>query len=211
MIMVDINNDKLRRILNNINQDKQMKDQYESKWDRIVNFLHNNIGYKIGKVAKAGSGAKHTTYRKSDLDVIFCTSPIQNKKEVLDTIEDKANSNFSQVAEVKKSSNAVHINFLSPKCDIDVVYLTQKQFNKEHEAIKNVGRLPKFKLDAIKLVKYAIDNTVGKKIKSYEIELSIINSNCTSLVGCVNYSVHHFTGRVQKLGYSIDDVLNYLT
>jgi len=68
--VVNLNENRLRQLLGNINQNPQMKDQYESKWHSVVHFLHNNVGYKIAKVAKAGSQAKHTESRNSDLDII---------------------------------------------------------------------------------------------------------------------------------------------
>jgi len=63
----------LREILEKVNQNNQLKLLNESKWHKIIHFLHNSSGYSITKVAKAGSKAKHTDTSKSDLDVIFCT------------------------------------------------------------------------------------------------------------------------------------------
>lgn len=88
--MVNLNENRLRQLLGNINQNPQMKDQYESKWHSVVHFLLNNVGYKTAKVGKAGSQAKHTESRNSDLDIIFSTPPNQNVNNVLNTIQDKA-------------------------------------------------------------------------------------------------------------------------
>ena len=69
--MVNLYENRLRQLLGNINQIPQMKDRYEFNWHSVVHFLHNNVGYKIARVAKAGSQAKHTESRNSDLDIII--------------------------------------------------------------------------------------------------------------------------------------------
>ena len=209
--MVNLNENRFRQLLGNINQNPQMKDQYESKWYSVVHFLHNNVGYKIAKVAKAGSQAKHTESRNSDLDIIFSTTPNQNVNNVLNTIQDKAKKNYGKVANISKSKSVVQIHFRSPKCNIDVVYLMQNQFDKEHGADKNVGRIPQVKRDAIKLTKYAFYKSTGDLVKGYEIEKVCINSNCNSLIGCVNASIHYFNESLNQNGYSVNDVLKYLT
>lgn len=202
---------KLGQLLGNINQNPQMVEQFESKWQRIVHFLHNNVGYNIAKVAKAGSIEKHTEIKGSDLDVKFCTSPNHNLNIALNTIQVKAEENFGQVAHIIKSKSAVQIYFKNPKCNVDVVYLTQNQFDKEHEEDESVGRLPQIKQDAIKLAKYAFYKSTGDLVKGYEIEKVCINSNCNSLIGCVNASIYYYTGRLKHNNNSIEDVLKYLT
>ena len=209
--MVNLKENRLGQLLGNINQNPQMKDQYESKWHSVINFLYNNVGYKIAKVAKAGSQAKHTENRNSDLDIIFSTSPNQNVNNVLNTIQDKAKKNYGKVANISRSKSTIQIHFRSPRCNIDVVYLTQNQFDKEHEADKNIGRIPQVKREAIKLSKYAFYKATGDLVKGYEIEKANINSNCISLVGCVNASVHYFNGKLNQNGYSVNDILKYLT
>lgn len=209
--LTELSKTKLKQLLGNINQNPQMVELYESKWHRIIHFLHNSVGYVIAKVAKAGSIEKQTQIEGSDLDVKFCTSPNHNLTTVLNTIRVKAEENFGQVANVIKSKSAVKIYFKDPKCNIDVVYLTLNQFDKEHEEDKNIGRLPQVKQDAIKLAKYAFYKSTGDLVKGYEIEKVCINSNCNSLVGCVNASIYYFTGRLIQNKNSIDDVLRYLT
>lgn len=211
VFLTELSKNKLKQLLGNINQNPQMVELYESKWHRIVHFLHNSIGYVIAKVAKAGSIEKQTEIRGSDLDVKFCTSPNHSLNTVLITIQVKAEENFGKVANIIKGKSAVKIYFKDPKCNVDVVYLTLSQFDKEHEEDKNVGRLPQVKQDAIKLAKYAFYKSTKDLVKGYEIEKVCINSNCNSLIGCVNASIYYFTGRLNLNKYSIDDVLKYLT
>ena len=163
--MLELQKKKLNQLLQEMNQNVQLKEQYNSKWYRIIHFLHNNTGYKIAKVAKAGSWAKQTDYHKSDLDIIFCTSPEDTLKKVLNTIKEKAKVNIKNVAEITKSKRVVHVNFKHPKLEIDIVYLTTQEFNKEHNEIKDFGKLPEFKKNTIKLSKYAFDKTIGDAIK----------------------------------------------
>ncbi len=72
-------------------------------------------------------------------------------------------------------------------------------------------RVPQVKRDGIKLAKYAFYKTTGDLVKGYEIEKACINSNCNTLIGCVNASIHYFKGRINQNGYSVNDVLKFLT
>ena len=209
--MTNPREENLRKILKQVNQNPQLKELNESKWHKSIHFLHNNSGYSIAKVAKAGSIAKHTDTLKSDLDVIFCTPKDYNYSTVLTNLEKTVKSNFSKVAEVKKGDNAVHINFNKPRINIDLVYLHNSEFNKEYEEMKEFGKLHQYKRDAIKLVKYSIYKAAKDFIKGYQIEVECANSNCRSLVTCVNYLIHHFKGILIKNGFKIDDILKYLT
>ena len=121
--MTNPKEENFRKILKQVHQTPQLKELNESKWHKIIHFLHNSTGYSIAKVAKAGSIAKHTDTLKSDLDIIFCTPKDYGYSTVLTKLEKTAISNFSEVAEVKKSENAVHINFDKPGIIIDLVYL----------------------------------------------------------------------------------------
>ena len=145
------------------------------------------------------------------MDVIFCTPKDYSYSTVLTNLEKTAKSNFSKAAEVKKGGSAVHINFNKPRINIDLVYLHNSEFNKEYKEMKEFGKLPQYKLDAIKLVKYSIYKAVKDLIKGYQIEVECANSNCGSLVTCVNYLIHHFKGILIKNGFKIDDILKYLT
>ena len=209
--MLELQKKKLNVLLRKINQNVQLKEQYDSKWHRIIHFLHKNTRCKIAKVAVAGSKAKQTDYHKSDLDIIFCTSPEIAIIKVLNHIKEKANENFKDVAYVSKSKRAVHVDFKHPKLEIEIVYLALQEFNKEHNEIKDFGKLPEFKKNAIKLAKYAIDKTIGEAIKGRQIEIKCINSNCKSLIACINECIHSFSGILKKKGYKIKDVLKYLT
>lgn len=105
----------------------------------------------------------------------------------------------------------MYIDFTNPKIYIDLVYLHKSQFNKEYEEIKDFGNLPQYKRDAIKFVKYTMYKLHVDLIKGYQIEIECANSNCGSLVTCVNFLVNHFKGILIKNGFKIDDVQKNLT
>lgn len=209
--MVELREKKLKQILQEINQNTQLKDQYDSKWHSIINFLHNNTGLKIAKVAKAGSKAKQTDYHKGDLDIIFSTSPQIKIIDALIVIEEKAKESFKNVADIKKSKRAVQLNYKNSKLEIDIVYLNLQEFSKEHKETKDFGKLPEYTRSAIKLSKYAFDKVLGDKIKGYEIEIIGANSTCKTLISCINAIANHFTGKIQKYNKKVIDVLKYLT
>lgn len=123
----------------------------------------------------------------------------------------KTDRTIKNVAEITKSKRAVHVNFKHPKLEIDTVYLTIQEFNKEHKEIKDFGKLPEFKKNAIKLSKYAFDKTIGDAIKGHKIEILCINSDYKSLFACINVILYNFQRLIQKKGYKIKDVLKYLT
>lgn len=122
--MVKLAIQRLREILKEINLDPQTAQQYYSRLNRVFKFLNNNTGLKNAGVREAGSGAKDINIRKSDIDIIFCTSPDQNHQTIRNHILEKAKNAFSKVANAKLGDKSVHIDFISPKCNFDLVYVT---------------------------------------------------------------------------------------
>ena len=208
--MPAINIKKVQNIINQIKQDEQQIQQYESKWHRIKNFLNNNIGSDIGDISISGSKFKGTSTKRSDLDIIFYAKKTHNKNELLKIIHEKALENFQGVAEVKQSENAVQINFFKPKCDFDVVYLTKKQFNKEKQNIKNFKKASQYQKDAIVLVKYVIDKEYDNLIPGYRIEKWCIKSNCKSLESCINNLIHMCSTKLLKQNEMLGKFQNYI-
>ncbi|MHA1272211.1 MAG: hypothetical protein ACTSQS_02125 [Promethearchaeota archaeon] len=210
LITVKLNDKRLKAILKKIDSDPQMKQLYASKWHKIVNFLYNNTGLTIAKVAKSGSFAKHTEYSDSDLDVIFCTSPDYYLSDMQEIIQDKADAIFGDVADVGIGNRAVHIDFASPECNIDVVYLSQDEFDAEFEEIRDFKIIAPLQKDSIKLTKYAFDKVGLSEIKGYQIEKACLQFNYTTLAEYTFHNVKYFTGKIRKHGLTLDDVLRKL-
>jgi len=204
--MTDLNNKRLGEILKNINSNPQTKELYESKWHKTVNFLYNNTGLKIAEVGKSGSQGKLTGLRDSDLDLIFRTPKDYNVNEMLEFLDDKAYEAFGDVAEIGHSQKAVHIDYYTPECDVDLVNLTNQKFSKERKKIQTIKRLPQVKRDSIKLAKYAMDNARIKTVEGHEIEKACLHFQYNSLVEYTLHSIRHFTGRIKKAGSTLNHV-----
>lgn len=84
-----------------------LKQRYSSKWHKIVNFLYSNSNPKIKKVAQAGSLGKRTANKRSDLDVIFCTSQDQPKDKIMNELYSKTYENFNKMVKVEKGIDAI--------------------------------------------------------------------------------------------------------
>ena len=209
--MVKLKIQRLKEILKEINTDPQTAQQYYSRLSRILKFLNNNTGLKNAAVKETGSRAKQTDIRKSDIDVIFCTSPDENHQTIRKHILEKARSAFGKVAIVNLTTKAVHVDFKSPKCNFDLVYLTQKKFQEEKKKIKEIIKLRPVHKNAIKLVKYALDKSGIKNIKGYEVEKACLVANSTSTPACVKKIVRYFKGRIELNGFTIEKVLRELT
>ena len=143
--MVKLTIQRLKEILKEINTDPKTAQQYYSRLNRILKFLNNNTGLEDAGVKETGSRVKETDIRKSDIDVIFCTSPDQDHQIIRNHILEKAKSVFGEVAKVKLGNKAVHVDFKSPKCNFDLVYVTNKKFQEEikkiFEEIENISQI----------------------------------------------------------------------
>ena len=206
--MVKLSIQRLREILKEINTDPQTAQQYYSRLSRILKFLNNNTGLKNAAVKETGSRAKETDTRKSDIDLIFCTSPDQDNQTIRNHIFEKAISAFGKAAEVKVSGKAVHVDFKS--CNFDLVYLSQKKFKEESNKIKEIIKLRPVHKNAIKLVKYAFDKSGIKNVKGYEVEKACLVVNSISTPDCVKKIVKYFKGRIEQNGLTIKSVLQIL-
>jgi len=201
---------KLKEILKKINLNPNMRQLYASKVNRVLNFLNNSTGLRNAGVKLSGSYGKKTETRKSDIDVIFCTSPEKPHQEIRSNILDKAKTAFGKVANVKPGDKVIHIDFSSPKCNIDLVYLTQKKFQEESKKIKTIRKMRPLHKNAIKLVKYAFDKAKIKEIKGYEVELACLNLKYNSLRDCTQYLIKYFRGRIEDKGLKLKDVMKHL-
>lgn len=207
MVNVWINDPRLRKILDKIEMNPNLKQRYSSKWHKIVNFLYSNTNLTIRKVAQAGSLGKKTANKRSDLDVIFCTSQDHPKDRMMNTLYSKAYENFNNTANISKGTDAIHIDYKEPLTKIDLVYLKQNEFDKEYREIKNQEQIFPKQREAIKIVKYAFDKYLNGDIKGYEVEKACIELNCTALNLCTISIVRYFSGRLGEKGFTVDNFI----
>ena len=205
-----LDNKKLKEILKKINTDPQTRDIYDSKLNRVMNFLRKTTGFKIAAVKEGGSQGKQTATRKSDLDIIFCTGKDQNKSNIRKDLLERVKKGFNNAAKVNMSNKAIHIDFTKPKCNVDVVYLTNKEFKQEKNKIAQIKKLRPMHKNAMKLAKYALDKAKQKNIASYEVELACLTFNYNTLPECVYHLIDYFSGRIKQNGSSVDKVLRFL-
>ncbi len=207
MVNVWINDPRLRKILGKIEMNPNLKQRYSSKWHKIVNFLYSSTNLKIRKIAQAGSIGKNIANKRSDLDVIFCTSQNQPKDKIMNELYSKAYENFNEVADVKKGTDAIHIDYKKPLTKIDLVYLRQNDFDNEYKEIKDRKQIFPQQRDAIKIVKHAFNQFLNDDIKGYEVEKACIMLNCTALNTCVTSIINYFKGRLGEKGFTGDKFL----
>ncbi len=207
---MSLNNNKLREILNQIQNDRQKYDQYGSKWISIVNLLYNNTDLRIAGVARAGSRAKHTDLSRSDMDVIFSLSNNPSCSEIYPRLREQLRANFGAVANIQIGQAAIHVEFYSPRISIDLVLVTQQEFNKEYQNIKDIRQLNQIPQDAIRLVKYAIDRAgLSYNIPGYEIELNALNLNYEDLAKFTEQIIYQLQNLINRYSY-VENVLRYL-
>lgn len=166
---------------------------------------------KIAKITEGGAGAKLTYTSESDLDIIFATSTDYNVQEMIEFLEEKANQMFGAVANIRKSSNAVQIDFISPQCDVDLVYKTKNAFDQEYREIKGIKKLKGMQQNAIKIVKYAFDNTIGETFHGYEVEKACLHFNHSNLKELVYSIITYFRGRINQGGLTVNKIIDFLS
>ncbi len=184
MRMDDFGSEKLRKILNQIELDPEMRQLYDSRWHTIVNFLFNNTGIPIAKIAQVGSMAKGTGHRESDLDVGFCVPNHTNIRDAFKKVLQSAEAAFGHIANAYSSPKAIHIDYLSPPCKVDVVPLSETEFDLEFQQVKTIRQLPPWQREAVILVKYAIAKE-GGKVRGFEVEKAVLALECPDLFRCV--------------------------
>ncbi len=205
-----LENRKLKEFLKKINTDPQTQTLYDSKLNRVMNFLRKTTGFKIAAIKEGGSRGKRTDIRKSDLDIIFCTGKDQNKNTIRKDLLERAKKGFKKNSKVHMGDKAVHIDFLNPKCYVDVVYLTNQEFKQEKKKIAQIKKLRPLHKNTIKLAKYALDKAKQKHIASYEVELACLTFNYNTLSECVYHLITYFSGRLKQNKSSVDKVLKIL-
>lgn len=208
--LAKLDNKKLKEILRKINTDTNTRELYSSKLSKILNFLNKNTGFKNAAVKPVGSRIKQTDLKESDMEVIFCTSPNKNHVEVRKLLLEKAKEAFGKPAKIKLGNEAVHIDFKNPKCNFDIVYLTQEKFKIKSKKIKKIRKMRPLHKKAIKLVKYTFNEANLDNVYSYEVELACLTLKDDILADCVNNLIKYFKGRIKKKGLTINKIIKYL-
>jgi hypothetical protein len=208
--MVDITKKQLKKVLNLIDQDISTKRLYDSQWHKIVNFLYSNTGLNIARIVKGGSLGKQTYFYQSDLDVGFSTSEDYNQYEMLSYLKLKADQVFGEGVYIHQSSNAVQFDFNDICCKVDLVYLTNDEFDQEFEEVKQLKTTFHIQQNAIKIVKFGLYRFLGDNIHGYEVERACLNDDLKGLKDCVLSIIHYFNNRLNQYGYTENDVVNFL-
>ncbi len=95
----------------------------------------------------------------------------------------------------------MHIDFAD--CPIDLVYLTQNEFDKEKFEIYKFSKLTKNQENAIKIAKYGFDRILKGKIKGYEIERVGLRYNGNNVFIILSQILNFFHGRIKEHGCTI--------
>jgi hypothetical protein len=65
--------------------------------------------------------------------------------------------------------------------------------------------------NAIKIVKYAFDNTIGNVIHGYKVEKACLQFNLSNLNNLVYSIIKYFKGRINQEGYSVNNIIEFLS
>lgn len=106
---------------------RQKDQQYSSKWFSFVNFLHNNTGYPIAGVARAGSRTNGTYRDDSDLDIRFAIGGDPPKTTVYPHLVELLKKGFPGASVwIGQSYNVIDIQI--GDLDFDLVLLSVSDF-----------------------------------------------------------------------------------
>ncbi len=91
---VILDNAPLARLLEQIDSDTNMKERYQYIRISIVHLLYNNSGLKISRIVQAGSRAKLTEIKGSDLEVVFGVAPNQSPEQIYPDLAKNSEKTF---------------------------------------------------------------------------------------------------------------------
>lgn len=206
-----LNKQILGNKLKSINQNRNLKQLYTSKWKKMVNFLYNNTNLSIAKIAKAGSIAKNTDLNSSDLDLIFSISPDTPRNQVYSYLLEILNKSLKNTANISLGKEAIHVDYRSNNICIDLVLKSQSEFNREHKGVKDIRQLNILSHDAIKLVKYALGKAgIIDDIHGYRVEKMIFSLNSKSLIFLVEKAIEKLKFDIRNAGKNVSKVLIHL-
>lgn len=209
--LIKLTHKKLREHLHRINTDQNTQERYNSKINRMMNFLRNTSGFKIAGVKEGGSRGKQTDIRASDVDIIYTTNKDQNPNKMKQELLERIKIQKPKGAHLHAGKKAVHVDYENPRCYIDLVYKTNQQFKQEAKKILQIKKMPPRYKNAIKLAKYALYKAKISDVHGYEVELACIELKNDDLVECVTNLIKKFTGRIKKKSITVDQVLQRLS
>lgn len=118
---------------------KHNNEYYHARWKRIVNVMQNN-NMSLSRIAPAGSRAKKQHRLDSDFDVIFAISKNPTRQNFYPKLIEVLKANFkNDNVYLGKNYNVVHLDFQSG-AKFDIVLLTDSEFDKEYESLKDFKR-----------------------------------------------------------------------
>ena len=119
---------------------KHNDEYYHARWKKIVNVMQNN-NLSLSRIAPAGSRAKKQHRPDSDFDVIFAVSKNPTHQTFYPKLIQALKANFkNDNVYAGKNYNVVHLDFQSG-AKFDMVLLTDIEFDKEYDSIKDFKRL----------------------------------------------------------------------
>lgn len=164
----------------------------------------------LRELQRGGSLGKETYFYESDLDVVFCTLEDYDLYEMLSYLKLKANQVFGESSLIDQSSNAVQFEFKDTGCKVDLVCLTIEKFDQEYKEIKQLKTTFHIQQNAIKIVKFALYRFLGESIHGYEVERVCLTLDRKGLKDCVLSTIHYFNNRLNRIGYTEKDIINFL-
>jgi len=209
--LIKLKYEKLKEHLRKINMDPNTRDRYNSKVNRMMNFLRKTSGFKIAGVKEGGSYGKGTEIRTSDVDMIYTTNKDKDLQKMKQDLLERIQKQKPKGTHVDSGKKAVHVDYSNPRCNIDLVYKTKQQFQQEVKKITQIKKMPPRYKNAIKLAKHAIYKAKVSDVHGYEVELACIQLGGDDLVECVTKIINYFKGRIEKKGITADQVLQRLT
>ena len=190
--MIRLKHEKLREHLRKINLDPNTRDRYNSKVNRMMNFLRKTSGFKIAGVKEGGSYGKGTEIRVSDVDMIYTTNKDKDSQKMKKDLLERIQKHKPKGTHVDSGKKAVHVDYSNPRCNIDLVYKTKQQFQQEVKKITQIKKMPPRYKNAIKLAKHAIYKAKVSDVHGYEVELACLQLGGDDLVECVTKIINYF-------------------
>ena len=182
--MPPLTNNKLKKTLKRINANPNLKDKYKSQWKTLVTFLGNNFGIKLESVFKVGTISKDTDNETSDFDIIFTPDPYKEPKELYPLI-------MKRFQEINPDDNITLVeNILKLRykngAKVDLISVPEDEFASQYSQFINTREISQDTLNAVKLVKNAIDSAgFGNKIRGSLVESIAVNVKSPELSICV--------------------------
>ena len=182
--MPPLDNNKLKKILKRINANPRLKANSKSYWKTLVTFLGNNFGIKLEAGLRVGTIGKDTDTNTSDFDIIFTPSPYKEQEVLYPAIIKKFQETYPNES-IEQHDNSLQLRYKNG-VKIDLFSIAEEAFEKEKEQLVDTRQISQNILNAVKLVKYAIDSArFGDQIRGSLVESIAININPPELSICV--------------------------